>query len=159
MGSKWIKGVPPQMLNDQFGLYRGVWMKEMDRCWLRESDGTCVCSRLIRTKFGKVEHVTITLSDASRAEGLKDFTWAEKQEIKNELFGENRFAIEVYPKEERLVDMADVYHLWVFDKKLDMPFGIHPKEFSKAPAIKRGYSVSLKEIETLKNHYDGVKNG
>ena len=56
MGSKWIKGVPPQMLNDQFGLYRGVWMKEMDRCWLRESDGTCVCSRLIRTDFGLIEH-------------------------------------------------------------------------------------------------------
>ena len=152
MGSKWIKGVPPQMLNDQFGLYRGVWMKEMDRCWLRESDGTRVCPRLIRTDFGLIEHVTLTRSVSEAVKGNYGFSWAEKQEIKNELFGEDRFAIEVYPKERKLVDSADVYHLWVFDKKKEMPFGIHPKEYTKA--VNRGYSMTEDELKVLKAYYD-----
>ena len=85
--------------------------------------------------------------------GNYGFSWAEKQEIKNELFGEDRFAIEVYPKERKLVDSADVYHLWVFDKKKEMPFGIHPKEYTKA--VNRGYSMTEDELKVLKAYYDG----
>ena len=72
-------------------------------------------------------------------------------QIKNELFGENRFAIEVFPKQKNLVDVCDVYHLWVFDKKVDMPFGIAPKEYQKA--INRGYSVSEADVEKLYADY------
>ena len=49
-------------------------------------------------------------------------------QIKNELFGEKRAAIEVYPSQDRLVDAADTYHLWVFEKGFKMPFGIHPRD-------------------------------
>ena len=68
--------------------------------------------------------------------GMRPIGWNEKMMIKNELFGEDRVAIEVYPKQKNLVDSADVYHLWVFDKKFEMPFGIHPREYRKA--INRG---------------------
>ena len=116
----WIKGVPPKMMHDVLGVYNGLWMPEMDRCWIRKEDGTCVCSRLIRTSVGKVEHVTITRKSKNVEELLTgkkgDFTWAEKQEIKNELFGTKRAAVEVFPTEDRLVDASDVYHLWVFEK-------------------------------------------
>lgn len=139
----WIKGATPQQVNSAFNIYQGQWFPEMDRCWMRTEDGTCVCSRLLRTEWGKVEHVTITRRAYSN-DGSGDFTWADKQQIKDELFGKNRTAIEVYPKEDRLVDVADVYHLWVFDKNFNLPFGIHPKEYK--PAIKRG-SVPLSEQE------------
>ncbi len=142
----WIKSVSPAKVQSIFPIYHGQWMSEMDRCWIREEDGVCVCSRLIRTDWGKVEHVTITRKSLS-TDGSGDFTWAEKQQIKDELFGRNRVAVEVYPKDDRLVDVADVYHLWVFDKKFNLPFGIHTKEFQ--PAINRG-SIPLSEDELLK---------
>lgn len=156
----WIKGLPPKMLHDQLGVYQGQWMPEMDRCWMDYDRGYQVCSRLIRTKFGKVEHVTITRIRTKEKQG-EEFVintggsapigWAEKQMIKNELFGENRFAIEVYPKADKLVDVTDTYHIWVFDKKLEMPFGIHPKEHVKA--VNRGASMTEGEMQELAKQY------
>ena len=137
------KALPPKMLKDKINFYeqseyRVGWHGDMDRCWIDEENHICVCSRLIRTeKFGKIEHVTITKDG-----GLStDISWACKQEIKNILFGEDRFAIEVYPKEKNLVDVSNVYHLWVFDKNKDMPFGITKKEYTKA--INRGYDSDI----------------
>lgn len=151
----WIKGVPPKMMHDQLGVYSGQWHPELDRCWIRKEDRVCVCSRLIRTKIGNVEHVTITRGVKNTGgltnDGSGGFSWAEKQRIKNELFGENRAAVEVFPKEKRLVDTCDVYHLWVFDKKFDLPFGIHPKEYQ--PAVNRGYSMTREELERLQDYY------
>lgn len=152
----WIKSVTPKQLHDQFGVYHGQWMPEMDRCWIRKEDGTTVSSRLIRTKLGNVEHVTITRrkSDGSMSfDGSTGFTWADKQSIKDELFGEDRAAVEVFPKSSRLIDTCDVYHLWVFDKKFDMPFGIHPKEYQKA--VNRGaLKLNQDELIELKKYYD-----
>ena len=125
--------------------------------------GYQVCSRLIRTKFGKVEHVTIIRIRKSIDEnftlntgGSAPIGWNEKMMIKNELFGENRFAIEIYPKQDRLIDVTDCYHLWVFDKKLDMPFGIHPKEYIKA--INRGDNINDEEIAELAAHYKPISS-
>ena len=152
----WIKAVTPKQLHDQFNVYHGQWMPEMDRCWLREEDGVCVCSRMLRTKWGNVEHATITRkSDGFKVtcDGSKGFSWSEKQQIKNEIFGENRVAVEVFPKQNKLVDTADVYHLWIFDKKFELPFGIHPKEIQHA--INRGsVPLSLDELNRLKEYYE-----
>jgi len=154
----WIKAVTPKQLNDVAHVYHGQWMPEMDRCWIREEDGVCVCSRMIRTSWGNIEHVTIThKSDGFIVsnDGSKNFTWAEKQQIKDELFGENRVAIEVYPKANRLIDTADVYHLWVFDKKFEMPFGIHPKEYK--PAINRGaLALTKEELNVLQDYFNNA---
>lgn len=155
----WLKAVSPKQLNDATDVYHGQWLKEMDRCWIREEDGLCVSSRLIRVPEifgGKVEHVTITRGGKLTTDGSSDLSWAEKQQIKNELFGEKRCAIEVFPKTKKLVDICDVYHLWVFDKKFDLPFGIHPSEYTKA--INRGYSMSDEEIKSLKSYYDKQEN-
>lgn len=150
--STWIKGVPPKMAHDIFGVYHGQWMPEMDRCWIRKEDGVCVCSRLLRTAIGKVEHVTITRSPDNHFSGKAgDFAWAEKQQIKNELFGTKRAAVEVFPSADRLIDVMDVYHLWVFEKGYQLPFGIHPKEYQKA--INRGYGMSPEELRTLQEFY------
>ena len=152
----WIKNIPPQMLHDKFGVYHGQWFPEMDRAWIRKEDGTSVCSRLIRIPWGNVEHVTISRGNSAPSiDGSGDFTWMEKYQIKNELFGENRVAVEVYPKDDRLVDTCDVYHLWVFDKRFSMPFGIHPKEYQHA--VKRGYSMSEAELEELRKVMDDIK--
>lgn len=151
-----VKSIPPKMMHEQFGLYSGQWMPEMDRSWIDNERGYSVCSRMINTKqWGNVEHVTISRctdeGTVVHTDGSGYISWNEKMMIKNELFGENRFAIEVYPKQDRLVDVADVYHLWVFNKKYDMPFGIHPKEYKKA--INRGATFYEEDMARLTQSY------
>ena len=150
-----IKVMPPKYMHDYFGLYpdgpnRLGWHGEMDRSWIDNDADICVCSRLIRTQFGNVEHVTISKGTGT-IDGTGEVTWAEKMQIKNELFGENRFAIEIFPKQKNLVDVCDVYHLWVFDKKVDMPFGIAKGEYQKA--VNRGYNVSEADIQKMVEDY------
>jgi hypothetical protein len=149
-----IKAIPPKYMKDNFGMYTGGnrlgWQGDMDRCWIDNEKNLCVCSRLIRTKFGNVEHVTITRGMGT-SDGSGEVSWSEKMQIKNELFGENRFAIEVYPKQKNLVDVCDVYHLWVFDKKLDMPFGIGKGEY--VSAVNRGYSVTESDLQAMLEDY------
>lgn len=151
---KFIKAIPPRYLRDHLGLYEGGnragWHGDMDRCWVDNDENICVCSRIIKTQFGNVEHVTITKGTGTD-DGTGEITWAQKMQIKNELFGENRFAIEVFPKQKNLVDVCDVYHLWVFDRKVDMPFGIAKKEYQ--PAINRGYSISGTDIQKMIEDY------
>ena len=149
-----VKAIPPKLMKDRFGLYTGGnrtgWHADMDRCWIDNESNICVCSRLIRTRFGTVEHVSISKGTGTN-DGSGEVTWSEKMQIKNELFGENRFAIEVFPKQKNLVDVCDVYHLWVFDKKLEMPFGIAPKEYQKA--INRGYSINDADLDIMLKDY------
>lgn len=152
---EWVKGIPPRYMRDHMSMFTGGdnrlgWHGEMDRCWIDNDENLCVCSRIIRTQFGNVEHVTISKGTGTN-DGTGEVTWAQKMQIKNELFGENRFAIEVFPKQKHLVDVCDVYHLWVFDKKVDMPFGIAPKEYQKA--INRGYNVSEDDIQRMYEYY------
>ena len=136
----WLDVLPPKYLHDSFGVYHGKWMPDMDRCW-ESNDGYQVMSRMLSTPWGKVEHVSIMRTDEANAlssGGERDISWAIKQEIKNELFGEKRLAIEVFPKQKNLVDVMDVYHLWVFDKSFDLPFGIHPTRDPQCRVVNRG---------------------
>lgn len=49
--------------------------------------------------------------------------WRHFQQIKNEICGENREGFELYPREDRLVDNANQYHLWVLPAGMDVPVG------------------------------------
>ena len=136
----WKETLAPKYLHDVLGVYRGILMPDMDRCWL-SNDGYQVTSRIISTDWGKVEHAAIQIINDNAflsANGERDIPWAVKQQIKNELFGEKRLAIEVFPKQKNLVDVQDVYHLWVFPKDFDLPFGIHPIRDKQCKAISRG---------------------
>ena len=133
MSRRWIKGIPAKMAHAMFGHMLGAWSKEMDRYW-ESDDGYAVASRQIRTGWGVVEHVTI-----QRMNGSGDVPWAVKQAIKDELFGDRRIAIEVFPSKKHLVDVCDVYHLWVLPKDFVMPFGIHPLRDPQCEVIERGY--------------------
>tara|TARA_R100000734_G_C3238806_1_gene44195 strand:+ start:52 stop:564 length:513 start_codon:yes stop_codon:yes gene_type:complete len=67
---------------------------------------------------GKCDYITIKTHDK---EAIRD--WRHFQTIKNELCGSDREAIEVFPSEQRLVDTANQYHLWVMPKGDMVPFG------------------------------------
>ena len=133
----WKETLAPAYLHSIFGIYQGIWMPQMDRCWI-SNDGLQVTSRLLMTKWGKVEHAAITIPGTLTWTGENEISWSLKMAIKNELFGENRLAIEVFPKSKNLVDIMDVYHLWVFPKEFNLPFGIHPTHDEQGKWIKRG---------------------
>lgn len=74
----------------------------------------------VTTSWGVVEHLMIR-----RHDGGTGVTWAEKQRIKDELVGQDRLAIEVYPALADLVDDAPIYHLWALPQGFALPFGLH----------------------------------
>lgn len=155
----WKETVSPKYLHDVFGVYQGIWMPQMDRCW-ESDDGYQVMSRILITEWGKVEHAAIMKISKDENEfssnGERDIPWAVKQEIKNEIFSDKRLAIEVFPKTKNLVDVMDVYHLWVFPKDFDLPFGIHPKEDKMCKVINRG---TPKNVEQLLKNFQSLHRG
>lgn len=49
--------------------------------------------------------------------------WRILQRLKNDTVGPDREAIEIYPAEDRLVDEANQFHLWVLPEGLRVPVG------------------------------------
>lgn len=99
---KWIETITPKQAVEELGVPYHGWMREMDRAWISEDQKYSVMSRLLRTEWGKVEHVTITAAEGvGQSDGNGDIPWAVKMEIKNDLFGEKRVAVEVFPTQDR----------------------------------------------------------
>lgn len=59
--------------------------------------------------------------------------WRHLQRIKNELAGEDWEAVELYPAEDRKVDMANQYHLWCWPFRL--PFGFQERDVEDEPLV------------------------
>lgn len=76
-----------------------VWLNEIYTVHLREEE----------TAMGRLVHLSIKRNDR---EPVSD--WRDKQAIKNQLCGEDASGVELYPCEDRVVDMANQYHIWVF---------------------------------------------
>lgn len=53
-----------------------------------------------------------------------DHDWALFQRIKNDLFGPERIALEVYPAESNKQDVANMYWFWVLPEGFDCPIEI-----------------------------------
>lgn len=51
--------------------------------------------------------------------------WSEIQKIKNEIFGPEAIGIEYYPAESKLINVHNIYWLWIF------PVGVLPIPLSK----------------------------
>jgi hypothetical protein len=94
------------------------WFGELDRVYVDEKQEYCVMVRSVETEWGKVDHACI------RNVPNSDIPWAEKQRIKNEIFGQERTAVEVFPTTADLVDEANMYHIWVLPDGMKLPFGL-----------------------------------
>lgn len=77
-----------------------------------------VLVRSVVTEWGMVDHACISTLTGG------DIAWRDKQRIKDELFGMERTAIEVFPARDELVDGADSFHLWVLPETFALPFSI-----------------------------------
>jgi|TARA_R110000744_G_C19010710_1_gene522974 hypothetical protein len=78
------------------------------------------CDHFVHSKAlkGKCDYLTIKTHSK---EAIHD--WRHFQIIKNELCGDEREAVEIYPGESRLMDTANQYHLWVLPLGESMCFG------------------------------------
>ena len=69
--------------------------------------------------IGRVTHLSIKRRDK---QPITD--WRDKQQIKNQLVGEENEGFELYPSESRLVDTANQFHIWVVeDTSVAVPVG------------------------------------
>ena len=96
------------------------WFAEVDTVLVDQRKHTCVQIRTVDTPWGPVQHAAI------RNHTQTDIPWAAKQKIKNQIFGLEATAIEVFPAVSELVDEAMMYHLWILPEGFKLPFTIHP---------------------------------
>ena len=98
------------------------WAADFNTCYVNGIFS--VLDRELKTSWGKVRHLAVASLSGIRP------SWHEMQRIKNEIAGPSTTAIEVYPPDDRVVDEADMFHVWVLPSKL--PFGIHGKDVADA---------------------------
>ena len=71
MSRVWKETLSPMYLHETYGVYQGIWMPQMDRYWISD-DGIQVTSRLLETKWGKVEHAAISVINSLTFNGEND---------------------------------------------------------------------------------------
>lgn len=116
---RWIEKPSPKSMRRGSG-----WFGQMNRSYTYNGEYAAI-TREINTEWGRVIHC------AFRNKNGTEISWKEKQWLKDSLFGEDRVAIEVFPQKDRLVDAANMYHIWIFEKGFELPFGIHDKDKSE----------------------------
>lgn len=105
-----------------------------EKCYSNGEYLVSVSEPHILPNWPSVIHLTI-----ARADHQPVHRWADLQEIKNVLVGEEHEAIEVFPAESRLVDMGNQYHLWVFSSSgVRLPVG-----WNKRMVFKEMHDVSV----------------
>lgn len=92
-------------------------------------------------EYPTVIHLSIKRNDRKV---LRD--WRHLQRIKNELVGPEYEGMEIFPAEERLVDSANQYHVWVIDDpSFRWPWGFNvrfvggPEEAEAIGAVQRPF--------------------
>jgi hypothetical protein len=70
------------------------------------------------TQVGQMTHLWVRRHDG------RPVLWAEMQRVKNELVGPERVGVEVFPAETNLVDVAPMYHLWIYPEGYQLPFSL-----------------------------------
>jgi hypothetical protein len=86
---------------------------------------------------GDFLHINIRRLDGSM---FKD--WRHFQQIKNEVAGPEREALEIYPAESRKVDTSNKWHLWVLPEGAQVNLGwgtrdIQYKEIRNVPGLRQ----------------------
>lgn len=119
LNDRWIEKPSPKSMRKGSG-----WFGQMNRSYTYNGEYAAI-TREIDTEWGRVIHC------AFRNKNGTEISWKEKQWLKDSLFGEDRVAIEVFPQKDRLVDTANMYHIWIFEKGFELPFGIHDKDKSE----------------------------
>ena len=100
---------------DQHHPMRPLGVKWRQECYLNNRYSIQISDQ--ETSWGTVVHLWI-----GRHDNEMPRSWMDLQRIKNELVGEGRIAVEVFPAEEAFVNQANMTHLWVLPEGMVLPF-------------------------------------
>ena len=84
----------------------------------------------------------------SRGRWRDGITWDELQRVKNECLGEGVWCVEVYPAQNKLVNVSNIRHLWVLDGPPETRF---PEKRVTSDAD------AAKAIDMLRSVFNGSK--
>lgn len=90
----------------------------MDEVWVNDAYECQV--RYLDKPLGREGGIHLSIKLKSR-DPIRD--WRHLQSIKNEVAGPEREAFELYPRESRLVDTSNQFHLWVLPANMELPMG------------------------------------
>ena len=160
--NKFKQILPEQMKLEQFQIN---YYKKNPAETVWGNDKYIVHKRVDVPMFGNDEalitHLSIRRNDNEPCTDWRDF-----QYIKNELAGEELEGFELYPKESRLVDTANQYHIWVFQNpEMGVPIGWNERlvtdirDYSKLPISgnQRPFEHGRKPLDHLKNFKKLIK--
>lgn len=131
-----------------------------------KKDKFCV---MLRVDYGKENAVTYcaVFKNGIKGDLNSKLTWEERIWIIDTLFDGKKFALELYPEENRCLDRMDIYHLWAYDAKTAiLPFNVNFNE--RAEQTKYGTFMhehlptylGWREKQNLKNSkYGPIYNG
>lgn len=81
--------------------------------------------------------------------------WRHMQWMKNQLVGPENEGCEIFPKESRLVDGANEYHIWVFeDENFGFPFGF----FERIVTEKSQFGETQRKFPEARKPHDLKEN-
>jgi len=110
------------------------------------------------------ENVLMTHLSIRNNENSAIRDWRDMQYIKNELVGEENEGVEIFPRESRLVDTANQFHLWVFqDISNGIPVGFNERlvtDIHEHPQHKHKLNIGGKQrpFEADRKPSDNYKN-
>jgi hypothetical protein len=112
-----------------------VTHEQYDEHGLRAPD-RCYVNDLYSVFVHELEHdvLHVSLHRHNRAP-VRD--WRHLQQIKNEVAGPERIAVEVFPAESQLVDAANEYHLFVWPRDIAFPFTLLASDQPRQVATQR----------------------
>ncbi len=91
-----------------------------------------VLLRDIYCRWDPAADMTHGVHAAYRTASEKELSWRERQSLKTHIFGAQAVGLEIMPREDRVVDDAPMFHMWVFPDGFPMPFGIHSEDLLAA---------------------------
>ena len=72
---------------------------------------------------GSGNGVMTQLSIKDHQRSVRAHDWRDMQQIKNEICGLERTAVEVFPPMSRILDTSNQFHLWVYPEGHNLEFG------------------------------------
>ena len=93
------------------------------RCW-RSRDFSAMLFRDEQTGYQRLA-ITRTQYDRHTGEYRDGITWDDLQRIKNQTVGETTWAVECYPPEDEVENVANMRHLWILDHTPDFGWKHH----------------------------------
>ncbi len=106
------------------------WCAEINKAW--KNDAFAV---LIRPLYNEPAQFHLAIRTYRGGEPR----WPEMQRIKTEVLGAEWAAVQVYPRECRIIDQADMFHLWCYAPGHQFGFGLRPDDraiSTEAPGLR-----------------------